>query len=201
MKIVTLVICSIQWLFIRGIWAKFHAPNSAQSQDTGQDADRSISDFQIFGQSFINKNCHNSRICHDIYKKLGPVTKLDKRNTGTLRKRYSDVMFISCDVMFFFPIYGQFAAIQKPYLRSTPWKSYIFINNNTLTYKTWKQNWKISKTALILLLWVKVLFLQKKKLILLQKKADSKIKEVLVLKDIFCKTTYVFLLTYQLSSF
>ena len=48
--------------------------------------------------------------------KLGPVTKLDKRNTSTSKKKKIDDDFMSgnCDVIVFFPIYGQFAAIRKP---------------------------------------------------------------------------------------
>ena len=60
---------------------------------------------------------------------------------------------------------------------------------------------KISNTTLILLLWVKVLFLPKNS-DFLQKNADiSKIKGVWVLKGIFSETTYVCVLTYQTSSF
>ena len=52
----------------------------------------------------------------------------------------------------------------------------------------------------MLLLWLKVLHLTKN-VDYLQKNADiSKIKKFLVLKGIFSKTTYVFVLTYQISS-
>ena len=51
----------------------------SQSQDTGQNSEWGIYDFQISGQSFIRKKFCNSR--HDIDMKLGPATKLDKRNT------------------------------------------------------------------------------------------------------------------------
>ena len=44
---------------------------------------------------------------------LGPVPKLDRRNTKTLDKFDDDVMSGSCDGIVFFPIYGQFGAIQK----------------------------------------------------------------------------------------
>ena len=44
---------------------------------------------------------------------LGPVTELDKANTSTLKKFYDDVMLPNCDVIAFFPIYGQFATIRK----------------------------------------------------------------------------------------
>ena len=46
--------------------------------------------------------------------KLGPVTKLDKRNTSTSKKFVDNVMSANCDVIVFFSIYGQFAAILKP---------------------------------------------------------------------------------------
>ena len=42
------------------------------------------------------------------------------------------------------------------------WKTYIFFNSNLLSYKNWKQNWKIfSTTALTPLLWVKIPYLAK----------------------------------------
>ena len=40
-------------------------------------------------------------------------------------------------------------------------KAYAFNNSNLLSYKNWKQNEKTSNTALVLLLWMKVLFLPK----------------------------------------
>ena len=90
-------------------------------------------------------------------------------------------MSANCDVIVAFPIYGQFGSIRKPDFGC---KTCIFINNNLSSYKIWKQNKKISNTALTLLLWVKVLFLQKM--------ADiSKIKRALVQKSIFSETTHV----------
>ena len=71
---------------IRDICAKFGIHNSPQSPDIGQNSDRGISDFQIFGQSLIKENCHNSRTSDDIDMKFGPVTKLDKRNKTTSKK-------------------------------------------------------------------------------------------------------------------
>ena len=71
---------------MRGILVKFGIPNSPQSLGTGQNPDGGISDFRISGISLINKNCHNSRTRNDINMKLGPVTKLDKRNTATSKK-------------------------------------------------------------------------------------------------------------------
>ena len=57
--------------------------NSPQSPDIGQKLDGGISDFKISGQSFIKENCYNSGTSDDINMKLGPVTKLDKRNKAT----------------------------------------------------------------------------------------------------------------------
>ena len=72
--------------------------------------------------------------------KLGPVTKIDKRNTATSRKFDDDVMLGNCDVIVFFPIYGQFAAMRKLYSGHMAYKTYIFINNNLKSYKNWQQN-------------------------------------------------------------
>ena len=46
---------------IRDIHTKFGISNLSQSPDIEQSSDGGISDFQIFGQSLITKNCHNSR--------------------------------------------------------------------------------------------------------------------------------------------
>ena len=60
---------------------------------------------------------------------------------------------------------------------------------------------KISNTALTILLWVQVLLLPENT-DFLQKYTDiSKIKRTLVLKGIFSKTSYVFVITYQITSF
>ena len=67
--------------------------------------------------------------------KLGPVTKLDNRNKTTSKKIYDDVMSASCDVIVFFPIYGQFGAIRKPDSGCIVCKTYIFMSNNLLSYK------------------------------------------------------------------
>ena len=61
-------------------------------------------------------------------------------------------MSTNYDVILFFQIYGQFAAIRRPDFRSMVYKTYIFINNNLLSYKNWKQNYKIFDTGLISLL-------------------------------------------------
>ena len=46
--------------------------------------------------------------------KLGPVTKIDKKNKTTSKKFDDDVMSKDCDVIAIYPIYGQFGAIHKP---------------------------------------------------------------------------------------
>ena len=49
--------------------------------------------------------------------KLGPLTKLDKRNK-TMSKNSNDVKLKNCNVNAIFPIYGQFGPIRKPDSRS-----------------------------------------------------------------------------------
>ena len=46
--------------------------------------------------------------------KLGPVTKLDKRNKTTSKKFDVDVMSENCDVIVIFRIFGQFGAVRRP---------------------------------------------------------------------------------------
>ena len=96
-KAVTLAFCSIQQHFIRDICAKFGVPNWPQSPDIGQNSGGCISNFWISGQSLINKFCQEK------------IVKIDKRNTATMTN-----MSPNCDMIVFFPIYGQFAAIWKP---------------------------------------------------------------------------------------
>ena len=115
------------------IHAKFGIPNSPQSPDIGQNSDEGVSDFRISVESFINKN---TRTSYDIHIKLGPVTKLDKGNTEMSKTFDDDAMSANCDVIVFFPIYGQFAAIWKPDSGRMVCKTYIFVNNNNLlSYK------------------------------------------------------------------
>ena len=73
-----------------------------------------IFDFRISGQSLIKENCHNSRTSDNIDMKLGPVTKLDKRNKTTSKKIDVDVMSENYDVIVIFRIFGQFGAIWRP---------------------------------------------------------------------------------------
>ena len=61
-----------------------------QSPDIQQNSDVGISNFRISGQSLIKESWHNSRTRDDIDMKLGPVTKLDKRNKVTSKKCEDD---------------------------------------------------------------------------------------------------------------
>ena len=67
--------------------------------------------------------------------KLGPATKLDKRNNTTSKKFDDDVMSENCDVIAIFLIYGQFRAILKPDFGCRVCKKYVFINSNLLSYR------------------------------------------------------------------
>ena len=69
--------------------------------------------------------------------KLGPVTKLGKRNKTPSKKKKidGDVMSENCDVNVIFLIFSQFGAIQKSDSGRRVCKNYIFINSNLLFYK------------------------------------------------------------------
>ena len=64
--------------------------------------------------------------------KLGPVTKLDKRNKATSKKIDNDVSSANFGVTLNFIIYDQFGAYRKPDSRCLV----IFINSDLLSYKT-----------------------------------------------------------------
>ena len=59
-----------------------------------------------------------------ISQELEPVTKLDKKNTATLKATDDDIMSANCEVIVFFPVYDQLAAIQKPDCRHMIYKTY-----------------------------------------------------------------------------
>ena len=90
-----------------------------------------ISNFRISGQSFMKENCHNFGTSDYIDMKLGPVTKIDKRNKAAPKKLGNNVMLASCDVI---------GAIWKLDSGCIVCKTYIFINSNLLSYRNWKQN-------------------------------------------------------------
>ena len=72
--------------------------------------------------------------------KLGPVTKLDKRNKTTSKKFDVDVMSENCDVIVIFRIFGQFGAVWRPYSGYRVYRSYVLSNSNFFSYKNCKQN-------------------------------------------------------------
>ena len=114
-------------------------PNLPQSPNIGQNSDAGISNFWLYSQSLIKENCHNSRTSDDVNVKLGPVTRLDKKNKTKSKKFYEDAMLASCDVIVIFPNYGQFAVMRKPDSGSIVCKTCIFITSNLLFYKSCKQ--------------------------------------------------------------
>ena len=77
--------------------------------------------------------------------KLGPVTKLYKRNKTMSKKFDDDFMSGNCDFIVIFPIYNPFGAIRKPHSGRIVCKTYVFILRKLKT----KQ--KISNTAFTLL--------------------------------------------------
>ena len=62
--------------------------------------------------------------------KLGPVTNLDKRNTGTSKKIDDEVMSGNSKIIVIFPIYDQVGAIWKPDSKCMVCNTYILINSN-----------------------------------------------------------------------
>ena len=66
--------------------------------------------------------------------KLGPVTKLDKRNKKMSKKFDVEVMSANCDVIVIFGIFGQFGAVQRLDSGHRVCKSYVSSNSNLLLY-------------------------------------------------------------------
>ena len=66
--------------------------------------------------------------------KLGPVTKLDKKNKTTSKNFEHDVMWGNCDVIVIFRISGQFGAVQRPDSGYRVCKN-VFNNSSLLSYK------------------------------------------------------------------
>ena len=95
--------------------------------------------------------------------KLGPKTKLDKKNK---------IKLANCNVIVNFLIYGQFEAIRKLITKS---------ENRTKESLTQLSTIALSKGTI---------FAPPKKVVFMQKNADiSKIKRAFVLKSIFSETT------------
>ena len=121
--------------------------------------------------------------------KLGPVTKLGKRNK-TLKKMTSCHQIVTS--LSFFPF---ILNLQQPWSWSgrTVCKTYISITNNLLSYKIWKQKWKISNTTLTLSLWVKELFFPEMLIFCKIMLTSTKLRSWYwnVLKGIFSGTSFV----------
>ena len=78
-----------------------------------------------------------------------------------VKKTNDDVMPANSEVIVIFLIYSQFGAFQRPDSGRIVCKTYIFIKSNILSCKIIKKI-KILNTALILLVWVKVLSFEQK---------------------------------------
>ena len=126
--------------FFRNICGKIGIPESPLSPDIGQKLEGGNSDFWISVQSLIKENFRNCRTSNNIDMKLGPATKLDKRNKTTSKKSDNSVMLANCVAIVIFSIYGQFGAIRKPDIGCILCKTYIFIKSDLLCYKNRKQN-------------------------------------------------------------
>ena len=72
--------------------------------------------------------------------KVGPATKLDKRNKTTSKNFDDGIMSASCHVIIIYQIFGQSGAIRKTDFGRMFCKTYIFIKSYLLSYKNWKQN-------------------------------------------------------------
>ena len=141
-------------------------------------------------KSLINKNCDNTWTSNNINIKLGPVTKIDKRNRSTQK---NDTASSNYDVIDIFTIY---VYLQQSGSRISDTRS-IFLTFSLIAvfYLTnLKTELQIFKTALIQFLWVKVLLLKTKKkdkkdVDFLVKNADiSKCRKILVLKGRLSET-------------
>ena len=80
-------------------------------------------------QSLLKENCQNSRNSDDIDMKLGPATKMDKRNKTTSKKSDNDVKSTNCDVIVIW---------SNPDSGRTVCKTYIFINSRSGLYEQTK---------------------------------------------------------------
>ena len=70
--------------------------------------------------------------------KLGPVTKLEKKNTSTSKRIDDGVISENFEIIVFFPIYGQISAIRKLDSGRMVYKTDIFSNGTT--YLTNQEN-------------------------------------------------------------
>ena len=70
--------------------------------------------------------------------KLGPVTKLDKRNKPTSKKFDDDVMSENCGAIVIFRIFGQFGVVQRSNSGHRVCRSYVFSNSNLRNFLYYK---------------------------------------------------------------
>ena len=99
------------------------------------------------------------------------------------KKLDNAILSANFDVTVIFPIYGWLGTVWKLDSRYMFCSSYIFINYNLLSYKNRNENYKNSKTGFIILLWVKLLFLQKQCWFFAQKKKKKKMLTLAKLRD------------------
>ena len=82
-------------LLIRDTSANFGIRDWLQSPDIGQNSSKDLFSFQNSGhflnKNFASKNCHYSRVSNDIDMKLGPLSKLGKKNMMTSKTFDGDV--------------------------------------------------------------------------------------------------------------
>ena len=71
-----------------------------------KNSDKGIPISEFLVKFFLNKNCQNSRASNDVDMKLGPVNKLNKRKTATLK----NLMTTSCQQIMTSPSFLQFMA-------------------------------------------------------------------------------------------
>ena len=153
----------------------------SQSPDIGLNSDGSISDFWISGQSLIKENCHNSRTSNDIDTKLGPVTKLDKKNTTMSKKIVTSLPFFRSTVNL-----EQFGS-RIPDACSV---KRLFSLTVTFYLTKTENRTKKSLTELSYYYFEKKYYFWKKMLIFCIKNADiRRIKVVMELKDVFSSLT------------
>ena len=144
-----------------------------------------ISDFRVLVKFLINKNCHSFRISNDIGTKLGPVTEFDRKKTTASKKiwRWRCVGKLWRHFHYIFPNVVWFKGICNPDSKQMVYNFYILINRNFFILQKLKS---IYNTDLILLLWVKVLFLPKM-LFFAKKKISAKLRGSWYLKVHFLK--------------
>ena len=134
------------------------------------------------------KNCPNSRTINDIDMKIGPITKIDKRNTATSK---NITMTSSRQILTSLSFFQFMANLEQSGSQIPDAWSVKLTFSLTVAFYLLKNESRTKKFLTQLLIWAKVLFLTKRA-DFLHKNADiSKIKEVFRLKGIFSKTTFV----------